>query len=167
VRSTPARAALTSPRVLVGAVGQLYQGDLDLGRVAVERLGDLGPEIVVEDLSYGAVAVAQRLEELAPQRLILVAAVARGRVPGTVERRSATAVARTPQEIQRSVADAVTGYVHVDLVLDVAHGLGVLPPETLVVEVEPATVEPSERLSPVAERALDEALALIRADLLE
>jgi len=67
--------------------------------------------------------------------------------------------------LQRSVADAVTGYVHVDLVLDVAHGLGVLPGDTVVIEVEPATVEPSERLSVVAERALDEALALVRAEL--
>ena len=72
-----------------------------------------------------------------------------------------------PEQVQRSVADAVTGYVHIDLVLDVAGGLGVLPADTVVVEVEPATVEPSVRLSPVIERALDEALALVRAELLE
>jgi len=150
---------------VVGGVGELYQGDLDLGRVAVERLGDLRSGVVVEDFSYGAVAVAQRLEELAPRRLVLVSAVARGRAPGTVERRSAAgAAARAPEDVQRSVADAVTGYVHVDLVLDVAGGLGVLPADTVVIEVEPATVEPSERLSPVAERALDEALALVRAE---
>ena len=165
-RSTPARAAPISARILVGGVGQLYQGDLDFGRVALERLGDIGPGIVVEDLSYGAVAVAQRLEELAPERLVLVGAVARGRPPGTVERRAVTTVA-APEQVQRSVADAVTGYVHIDLVLDVAGGLGVLPADTVVVEVEPATVEPSVRLSPVIERALDEALALVRAELLE
>ena len=150
---------------VVGGVGELYQGDLDLGRVAVERLGDLRSGVVVEDFSYGAVAVAQRLEELAPRRLVLVSAVARGRAPGTVERRRAAgAAARAAEDVQRSVADAVTGYVHVDLVLDVAGGLGVLPADTVVIEVEPATVEPSERLSPVAERALDEALALVRAE---
>jgi len=124
----------------------------------------VGPDVVVEDLSYGAVAVAQRLQELAPERLLLVAAVARGRPPGTVERRRA-APAVTPEELQRSIGDAVTGYVHVDLVVDVAHGLGVLPHDTFVIEVEPATVEPSESLSAVAERALGEALALVRAEL--
>jgi hydrogenase maturation protease len=155
---------LTTLRVLVGGVAQLYQGDLDLGRLAVERLADLNAgDVVVEDLSYGAVAVAQRLEELAPERLVLVGAVARGRPPGTVERRSAPAAARTADEVQRSVGDAVTGYVHVDLVLDVAGGLGVLPADTIVVEVEPAAVAPSETLSPVARRALDEAVALVRA----
>jgi hydrogenase maturation protease len=153
------------PRVLVGGVAHLYQGDLDLGRLALERLGDAGPGVVVEDLSYGAVAVAQRLEELAPERLVLVSAVARGRAPGTVERRTPDASAWTPEQVQRSVADAVTGYLHVDLVLDVAQGLGVLPDDTVVVEVEPASVEPSEHLSTVAERALDEAVALVRAEL--
>jgi hypothetical protein len=155
-----------SIRVLVGGVAQLYQGDLDLGRLAVERLVALDrDDVLVEELSYGAVAVAQRLEELAPERLVLVGAVARGRAPGTVERRTATPIALTPEEVQRSVADAVTGYVHVDLVLDVAHGLGVLPADTIVVEVEPAAVEPSDRLSPVAERALVEALAIVRASI--
>ncbi len=166
-KSTRAPAARTeiSTRVLVGGVAHLYQGDLDLGRVALERLGDLGAGVLVEDLSYGAVAVAQRLEELAPERLVLVSAVERGRPPGTVERRTPDADARTPEQVQRSVADAVTGYLHVDLVLDVAQGLGVLPADTVVVEVEPATVEPSEALSGVAERALDEAVALVRAEI--
>ena len=149
---------------MIAGVAQLYQGDLDLGRIAVERLAELEcDDIVVEELSYGAVAAAQRLEELAPERLILVSAVARGRPAGTVERRRAAPVELTPEEVQRSVADAVTGYVHVDLVLDVAHGLGVLPADTVVVEVEPAVLEPSVGLSPVAERALEEALALVRA----
>jgi len=152
------------PRVLVGGVAQLYQGDLDLGRLAVERLAALeSDDVLVEELSYGAVAVAQRLEELAPERLVLVGAVARGRTPGTVERRTAAPISLKPEEVQQSVADAVTGYVHVDLVLDVAHGLGVLPADAILVEVEPAAVDPSDRLSPVAERALAEAVALVRA----
>ncbi|MGH9281391.1 MAG: hypothetical protein ACRD0S_00475, partial [Acidimicrobiales bacterium] len=73
--------------VLVGGVGELYQGDLDLGRVAVERLAQeaLGDHVAVEDLHYGAVAVAQRLEELRPAHLVLVGGVARDRAPGTVE----------------------------------------------------------------------------------
>ena len=65
-------------QILVGGVGELYQGDLDLGRRAVERLGteDLGPGVLVEELHYGAVAVAQRLEDLRPDLLILIGAVA-------------------------------------------------------------------------------------------
>jgi hydrogenase maturation protease len=153
------------PRVLVGGVAHLYQGDLDLGRLALERLGEVGAGVVVEDLSYGAVAVAQRLEELEPERLVLVSAVVRGRPPGTVERRTPNGAARSPEEVQRSVADAATGYLHVDLVLDVAQAFGVLPRDTIVVEVEPASVEPAERLSSVGARALDDAVALVRREL--
>ncbi|MBA3798713.1 MAG: hypothetical protein H0X18_06375, partial [Geodermatophilaceae bacterium] len=75
--------------VLVGGVSELFQHDLDLGRLAVERLQDedLGQGVVVEELHYGAVAVAQRLEDLRPAALVLISAVRRGRPPGTVQRR--------------------------------------------------------------------------------
>jgi hydrogenase maturation protease len=150
--------------ILVGGVGQLYQGDLDLGRRAAERLAreQLGEDVVVEDLYYGAVAVAQRLEELRPDALVLVGAEPRGRRPGTVERRPVERLELTPAQVQAAVGDAVTGYVAIDLVLEVAHGLGALPPQAVAIEVEPAAVEPSLTLSLVAEQALERALALVR-----
>ena len=151
-------------RVVVGGVGHLYQGDLDLGRIAVERLrhDDLGGDVIVEEFSYGAVAVAQRLEELRPTALVLVAAAERGRQPGAVERRLIVDLGLTPDEVQRAVIDAVTGYIHIDLVLEVAAGLGALPARTVAIEVEPARTHPSELLSPTAEAGLTEALGLVR-----
>jgi hydrogenase maturation protease len=158
--------APTNPRVVVGGVGHLYQGDLDLGRLAVERLShdDLGGDVAIEEFSYGAVAVTQRLEELRPEVLVLVGAVERGRQPGTVERREITSVSADPGEIQGAIADAVTGYIHLDLVLEVAHGLGVLPLRTVAIEVEPARTEPSEHLSAEAEAGLARAVELVRAE---
>lgn len=152
--------------ILVGGVGHLYQGDLDLGRLAAERLAhdDLGADVAVEDLSYGAVAVSQRLEELRPRRLILVGAAARGREPGSAERVPVTGLTLTPEQVQGAVADAVTGYLALDLVVEVAHGLGRLPEDTVVVEVEPGSVEPSETLSPAGLRGLERALELVRAE---
>lgn len=152
--------------MLVGGISQLYQGDLDLGRLAVERLeGDgLGPGVVVEDLHYGAVAVTQLLEDLRPGTLVLLGAVQRGRAPGTVERRWTRPPRLSPQQAQRAIGEAVTGYVTVDLVVEVAAALGALPARTIVVEVEPATTEPSEQLSPEAVAGLDEAVALARAE---
>ena len=154
----------TGPIVLVGGVGELYQGDLDLGRVAVERLAteDLGRHVLVEDLHYGAVAVAQRLEELAPPHLVLVGGVVRGRPPGSVERRRVRPPAMTPTELQLSVGDAVVGYVSVDLVVEVASALGVLPARTIAIEVEPSSTELSDRLSPDARAALERVLELVR-----
>lgn len=150
--------------VLVGGVAQLYQGDLDLGRVATERLAgeDLGPAVLVEELSYGAVAVVQRLEELRPGALVLVGAAERDRAPGTVERRRAEPVERRPEDVQVAVGEAVVGYVSLDLLLEVAAGLGALPERTVAIEVEPANREPSETLSPPARAGLERALELVR-----
>lgn len=154
-------------RVLVGGVGELWQGDLDLGRVAAERLAaePLGPEVVVEELHYGAVAVAQRLEELDPQTLLLVTAIARGRPPGAVERRRIPALTPDPVRVQVGIGQAVTGYVDVDLLLLVAAGLGALPDRTVVVEVEPAGTALSTELSLPAAAGLERALALVRTEL--
>ena len=152
--------------VLVGGVAELLQGDLDVGRLAVERLAaeDLGPGVLVEELSYGAVAVMQRLEDLRPRALVLVGAVDRGRVPGTVERRPIAVPARTADEVQTAVWGAVTGYVGVDLLVDVAAGFGALPSPTVAVEIEPASAEPGADLTPPVRAALPRALELVRAE---
>jgi hydrogenase maturation protease len=150
----------------VGGVGELYQGDLDLGRRAVERLAgrDLGGDVLIEELHYGAVAVAQRLEEVRPEALVLVGAQRRGRPPGTVERRRIVDLRPDPSAVQASVGDAVTGYVSIDLVLDVAAGFGVLPARTIVYEVEPALVEPGDAMSAAAEAALEQVVDLAVAE---
>lgn len=153
--------------VLVGGVSELFQSDLDLGRLAVERLHDeaLGPDILVEELYYGAVAVAQRLEDLRPELLVLVSAVRRDRPAGTVERRLLEPPRLSPAELQAAVGDAVTGYVHLDLIVDVAAGFGVLPPRTVAVEVEPEKTTSGEGLSASARAGLEVALELVRAEL--
>jgi len=152
--------------VLVGGVGEVYQGDLDLGRLAVERLAaeDLGRDVAVEELHYGAVAVVQRLEDLRPDLLVLVGATRRGRQPGTVERRRIRALELDPDVVQAAVHDAATGYVTIDLVLEVGSGFAALPARTVAVEVEPALVGPCAELSPAAEAGLVVALELVRAE---
>lgn len=152
--------------VLVGGVSELFQRDLDLGRLAIERLQgeDLGPGVVVEELHYGAVAVAQRLEDLRPPALVLISAVRRGRAAGTVERRRLDPPELTAAEVQAAVGDAVTGYVHPDLIVEIAAALGVLPPRTVTVEVEPEVTGPGEGLSASAATALEVALDLVRAE---
>jgi len=153
--------------VLVGGVSELFQSDLDLGRLAIERLqGEvLDPCTLVEELHYGAVAVAQRFEEVRPEVLVLIGAVHRGRPAGTVERRRVDAPSLSPAELQAAVGDAVTGYVHLDLIIDVATGLGVLPPRTVAVEVEPEKTTSGEGLTLSAQAGLEVALDLVRVEL--
>lgn len=157
---------MTENRVLVGGVSELFQQDLDLGRYAIERLQreDLGPGVLVEELHYGAVAVAQRLEDLRLDVLILISAVARGRVPGTVERRRLEPAQLDTATVQLAVGDAVTGYVHPDLVVEIATAFGHLPPRTVAVEVEPERTGSGEGLSPLATAGLEDALELVRLE---
>lgn len=168
--STPAAAeterAASPPRVLVGGVGELWLGDLDLGRRAVERLAaeDLGPGVVVEDLCYGAVQVSWRLEDLAPRALVVVAATQRGRAPGTVERRVIDPFEVPPAEARHAVDEALTGYLRADLLIEVAAAFETLPARTVVIDVEPASRYPSTELSVPCERALAEALELVRTE---
>ena len=148
-------------------MSQLYQGDLELGRLIVQRMEreQLGPDVIVEDLYYGAVAVAQRLQELRPTALVLVGAERRGRPPGTVERRTIGDLRLSHAEVAQAVAEAVTGYVSIDLVVEVCHGLGALPADTVAIEVEPASIDVAPTLSPTVAARLDDVLALVRAEL--
>ena len=150
--------------IVVGGVGELFQGDLDVGRRAAERLAgmDLGSHVLVEDFHYGAIAVTQRLEDLAPDALVLVGAAPRGRPPGTVERRRIEPAAVEPASFREAVELAGTGTVSIDLVIEVAAGFGALPDRIVSVEVEPEVVAPTDRLSPGAERGLEQAVALVR-----
>lgn len=152
--------------VFIGGVGRAYIGDLDLGRVAIERLAteDLGPNTVVEDVQYNAVLVAQRLAELRPYSVVLVGAVERQRKPGTVERRRIRTLGVPLQTAQDAVASAVTGDVTLDLLLQVGEGLGVFPAHTLAIEVEPTEVSLSDALSSQAAGALETVLELVRAE---
>jgi len=152
---------------LVGGVGELFQGDLDLGRLAAERLADEAkPRLVwVEELHYGAVAVVQRIQELGVDSMILVGAVRGTRAPGSVHRRLVRPPALARQELQAAIGDAVTGYVGINLIIEVATGLRALPRRTVVVEVEPEVVGPGEGLSPSAAAGLDRAVDLVRAEI--
>ncbi len=161
-----ARAAAPVP-VLVGGVSELFQRDLDLGRLVVERLQaeDLGSGIFAEEMHYGGVAVAQRLQDLRPQVLLLVSAVVRGRPPGTVERIRLHPPELDPATVQLAVGDAVTGYVHPDLVVEIATAFGVLPPRLVAFEVEPEVVGPGEGMSPAGAQGLEKVLGLIRTEI--
>lgn len=157
---TPAPAAV---RALVGGVSELYQGDLDFGRRVVEALAaePFDDGVLVEDLHYGAVAITQRLQDIRPALLVIVGAAARGRPPGSLERRRVEPAGVDPQTLRGVVADAVTGYVGIDLLTEVAEGLGALPPRTVAIELEPVATEPSVELSQPARQAVPAAVALV------
>lgn len=153
--------------VVVGGVGELFQHDLDLGRLAVERLAERPqrPGVVIEDFCYGAIAVTARLEELSADVLVLVAAKERGRPPGTVTRRRVDDLDLDTETLQVAVGDAGTGYVDLDLTIEVAWAFRALPARTVAIEVEPAVVEPREGLSPECRDALEVVIDLLEREI--
>jgi hypothetical protein len=161
-------------RVIVGGVGYRNLRDHSVGLAVTDLLalrglapgGEAAAEVVVEDLSYNPLAVGWRLDDEPPAervaRIVLVAGVARGtRVPGSIVAYRWDRVLPPPDEVQRAVTEAVTGIISVDNTLIMLAHFGALPPEAIVVEVEPLVHEFGEAFSaPVAAR-FEELCALV------
>lgn len=143
-------------RVLVGGVGYRNLRDGSLGPYVADRLAERAAGgIEVEDLSYHPVGLSQNLQDRPPyDRLVLVAAVRRGRAPGRLEAYRWDRVLPPPDEIQARVAEAVTGVISLDNLLVVCGALGGLPDDVRVIEVEPADDGWGEGFSPEVEAKL-------------
>lgn len=154
-------------RTLIGGVGYANLRDFSVGPLLAERFReeDWPADTCVEDLSYNPVAVLQRLETAQPpfSRLVTVAAVRRGRPPGSVTAYRWNGVLPEAEEVQARVAEAVTGVISLDNLLIVAAALGDVPPEVLVVEVEPEVEAMGDELTPAVRRAATRAAELVRA----
>ena len=135
----------SAARVVIGGVGYRNLRDHSLGVVISDSLTPEAkpPALLVEDLSYNPVAVAQWFADEARSepitRAIFVSAIARedGRPAGTISAYRWDHVLPSPDEIQRAVTDAVTGVILIDNTLIVAGWMSALPEATIVVEVEP------------------------------
>lgn len=157
-----AAAAAAGERVLVGGVGYRWMGDASFGPVVCDRLAELprAPGVDAADLGYGALYVVQDLADARPpyDRLVLVAGIPRGRPPGTLERRRWRPAPCAVDEVQERVREAGAGVVDLDHLLVVGQHFGALPPEVVLYELEPVTLE-GERLSAEAEALVPELLA--------
>jgi hydrogenase maturation protease len=145
-------------RVLIGGIGYRNLRDGSIGVHVLDRLAErAGDGIEVEDVSYHPVGLSQNLQERQDyDRVVLVAAVARGRHPGTITTYRWDGRLPDEDEIQARVSEAVTGVISLDNTLIVCGALGGLPDDVRVVEVEPASEQWGEELSPEVEERLPE-----------
>jgi len=145
-------------RVLVCGVGYRFLRDGALGPYMSDTLGVRATEEVeVEDLGYHPVGFTQNLEERPDyDRIVFVAAVDRGREPGTVKAYRWDHCLPSKQEIQDRVGDSVTGTINLDNLLIVSEAFKALPDDVWVVEVEPADETWGEGFSPIVEAKLPE-----------
>ena len=150
-------------RVLVGGVGYRFLRDGSVGPHVTDLLAERATNgIEVEDLSYDPVALSMNLKERVPyDRVVLFAAVERGREPGTVERYRWDGVLPPPKEVQDSVAEAVSGVISLDNTLAVCGAFGGLPDDVRVVEVEPEDMGWGDGFSPTVEAKLPEVVEAV------
>ena len=156
----------TSPamRVVIGGVGYRNLRDHSLGIVMSDELEALArpPQLMVEDLCYGPVAVAQWfLDEALTNpitRAVFITAISRedGRPPGTISAYRWNHELPSEDEIQRCVVDAVTGVIFLDNTLVVVEWMHALPQQTIVIEVEPLEHAFGDEMSPQVAKAYAE-----------
>ena len=144
-----------APRVVIGGVGYRNLRDHSLGIVMSDELEPLArpPSLMVEDLCYGPVAVAQWFLDEARTypftRAIFITAIERElRPPGTISAYRWNHELPSDELIQRCVVDAVTGVILLDNTLVVIEWMGALPEETIVIEVEPLEHAFGDEMSP-------------------
>jgi len=152
--------------ILLAGVGYPDLSDLSFGPKLAERLRDMPwpPEVQIENLSYGPIAVLHWFEDHPGrfERAIFFGAVERGREPGTLATYGWISGSPAPEDVQASVSEAVTGIISLENLLIIAHHFGVLPPETSVVELEPVEPGWGMELSPLGEERVEEAAEWIR-----
>ena len=151
-------------RSVIGGVGYRNLRDHSLGIVLSDELEALAdpPSLLVEDLCYGPVAVAQWFLDEARgspiTRAVFITAIARddGRPPGTIRAYRWDHSLPSDEEIQRCVVDAVTGVILLDNTLIVVEWMNALPKDTIVIEVEPLEHAFGDDMSPAVADAYAE-----------
>lgn len=148
---------MTTPRVLVAGVGNVFLGDDGFGVEVVNRLArrPLPEHVRVMDVGIRGLHLAYELLSGVDQ-LILVDAAQRGEPPGTVSVLRVVAPAEpvpmTPMDAHDMAPDTVLGLVH---------SLGGTLGEVLVVTCEPADVGANLGLSDVVRDGVEPAVAAV------
>ncbi|MFN8523743.1 MAG: hydrogenase maturation protease [Chloroflexota bacterium] len=155
-----------TPRILIGGVGYTCLRDGSFGAVLVDRLCQRSwPDgVLVEDLSYGPIDVLFRFQSTEPlDAAVFVGAVSRGRVPGRLYATERVDEARSADDLQVRVGEALTGVVSLDNLLAILQHFRALPERVLVLELEPVDTNWGEVMSEGASGCLDQAADLIAA----
>ncbi|HEV2767176.1 MAG TPA: SpoIIE family protein phosphatase [Acidimicrobiales bacterium] len=150
---------------MIGGFGVPGLRDLDFGRnfVTYSEHLDWPEDVVVEEMPFSALLVLHRLQELRPDKLVIVVATSRGPdQPGTVRRYHL--VDPSAVDVHHHTADALTSAIGLHHSLALARQWGALP-ETVVIEVEPAETAVGLGFSEAVGGSLDCALALVRDEL--
>ncbi len=154
--------------VLVSGIGYSNMSDMSFGRVLYGKMAEMSwPDYVhVEDLNFGPVMIYQWFEEtpVKYEKLILVSAANRGRVPGTLEVYDWDGKMPDEAGIQACIGEAVTGVLSLENLLVVCKHFDVLPKDVTIVEIEPQNEEYGLEFTPVVAAKVDEAIEIVKRE---
>jgi hydrogenase maturation protease len=163
----PASGERRPVRVLVGGIGLPWMRDLDFGTQFIRRVEDLDwpDDVLVEDLSYAAHRVLHLLQDVRPDKIVLVGAMPRELDPaGTIRRYPLDLTPPPDEEVQARLGDAGGGTIDLDHTLAVGRYWKVFPEDTVVIEVEPADKTFGLGFTDSVEEAMDQVLAMVREE---
>ncbi len=113
-------------RVLVGGIGLPWLRDLDFGTQFLKRIADeeWPDDVALEDLSYSAHRVLHTLQDLRPEKVVLVGAMPRDvDPPGTIRRYKLDLTPPDDEEVADRLGEAVGGIIDLDHTLAVVVAL--------------------------------------------
>ncbi len=154
-------------RVLVGGIGLPWLRDLDFGTQFLKRIRDEDwpDDVVLEDLSYSAHRVLHTLQDVKPDKVVLVGAMPRDvDPPGTIRRYQLDLTPPSDEEVADRLGEAVGGIIDLDHTLAVVRYWKGFPPDTVVIEVEPGDRAFGLGFSEEVESVVDTVLAMIQEE---
>lgn len=153
-------------RVLIAGVGYTCLTDMSFGPVLIDKLKWMTwpAHVQVEDMSYSPVAAVQKFREEHYDKLILISSTRRNRQPGQLYSFRPDGRLPPPEDIQLRVGEAVTGTISLDNLLIICQFFGALPPDVVVIEVEPVSEEWGMEFTPEVQRQVEKAIELVRRE---
>jgi len=131
---------------------------MSLGCVLAAQLqGERWPaHVLIDDYSFGPIAVVHRWQAMSEpfEKVVFFGAVERGKAPGEITQYRWEQPTLTNAQIQDRVAEAVTGVISLDNLLIITSALRVLPPNTVVLEIEPGDLGWGDGFSDPVQRAI-------------
>ncbi len=165
--ASPSGSTNAARHILVGGVGLPWLRDLDFGTQFIRRIEGLEwpDDVMIEDLSYAAHRVLHTLQELRPDKVVLVGAMPRDiDPPGTIRRYILDLTPPEDKEVADRLSEAIGGIIDLDHTLAIVRYWKGFPAGTVVIEVEPNDRAFGLGFSAEVEERVDEVLAMVRAE---
>ena len=155
-------------KILIAGVGHPNLKDLSFGQVLLPFLKKQkwSEDFDLENLSFGAIAVLQWFQDFPNKydRVVFVSAAEReGRAPGTLDVYKWDFAPLDEEIVQECVAESVTGIISLDNLMMILQYFKALPPEVVVLDLEPIDSAIGFECSPEITERFDEFSEIVRA----